>query len=204
MTELRRAIGFLNYYRAFIKNFAELAAPLNEKRSLKGECVWTKEMGESFQKLKEAFRSGPVRAYPRFQEGGPPFRLTTDFSGTALSAVLSQEQDGVERFIGATGRKTTAGERNYPSHKGELAAAIAGIRRYEHILKYTPFELYTDSSYLKHLRTLKNPKGILAHWLEELQQYLFRVIHKPGRSNLNADALSRSSHLPAATQEERG
>jgi len=113
VTELRRAIGFLNYYRAFIKNFAELAAPLNEKRSLKGEFVWTKEMDESFWKLKQAFRSGPVRAYPRFKEGGPPFRLTTDFSGTALSAVLSQKQDGMERFIGATGRKTTSGERNY-------------------------------------------------------------------------------------------
>ena len=82
-------------------------------------------MDESFRKLKQAFK-----AYPWFQEGGPPFRLTTDFSGTALSAVLSQEQDGVERFIRATGRKTTSGERNYPSHKGELAAAIAGIRRY--------------------------------------------------------------------------
>ena len=98
VTELRRAIEFLNYYGAFIKNFVELAAPLNEKRSLKGEFVWTKEMDESFRKLKEAFRSGPVRAYLRFQEGGPPFHLTTDFSGTALSAVLSQEQDGVERY----------------------------------------------------------------------------------------------------------
>ena len=133
-------------------------------------------MEDSFQKLKEAFQKGPVRAYPVFKEGGLPFRLTTDFSGTALSAVLSQEQDGVERFIGAAGRKTTVGERNYPSHKGELSAAIMGIRRYEHILKFAPFELYTDSSYLKHLKTLKNPKGILARWLEELQQYSFRVM----------------------------
>ena len=202
VTELRSAIRFLNYYRAFIKNFAELAAPLNEKRSHNGEFVWTKEMDESFRKLKQAFKSGPVRAYPWFQEGGPPFRLTTDFSGTALSAVLSQDQDGVERFIGATGRKTTSGERNYQSHKGELAAAIAGIRRYEHILKFAPFELYTDSSYLKLLKTLKNPKGLLARWLEELQQYSFRVIHKLGRSNLNADALSRSNHLPDPSQEE--
>ena len=202
VVELRRAIGFLNYYRNFIQGFSELAAPLNEKRSLKGDFQWTKSMEDSFQKLKEAFKKGPVRAYPVFKEGGPPFKLTTDFSGTALSAVLSQEQDGVERFIGAAGRKTTVGERNYPSHKGELSAAIMGIRRYEHILKYAPFELYTDSSYLKHLKTLKNPKGILARWLEELQQYSFRVIHKPGRNNVNADALSRSHHLPPASKEE--
>ena len=52
------------------------------------------------------------------------------------------------------------------------------------------------------MKTLKNPKGLLAHWLEELQQYSFRVIHKPGRSNLNADALSRSNHLPDPSQEE--
>lgn len=96
----------------------------------------------------------------------------------------------------------TAGEKNYLSHKGELSAAIMGFRRCVHILKWAQFELYTDSSCLKHLRTLKNPKGILARWLEELQQYNFRVIQKPGRSNLNADALSRCTHLPAPSQEE--
>ena len=42
----------------------------------------------------------------------------------------------------------------------------------------------------------------MARWLVELQQYAFRVIHKPGRSDLNADALSRSNHLPAPSQEE--
>ena len=52
------------------------------------------------------------------------------------------------------------------------------------------------------MRTLKNLKGILARWLEEIQQYNFQVIHKPGRSNINVDALSHSTHLPAASQEE--
>ena len=38
--------------------------------------------------------------------------------------------------------------------------------------------------------------------LEEIQQYNFQVIHKPGCSNINVDALSLSTHLPAASQEE--
>lgn len=48
VTELCRAVGFLNYYWSFIKKFTELAAPLNEKRNSKGKFVWTSEMDRSF------------------------------------------------------------------------------------------------------------------------------------------------------------
>ena len=37
-------------------------------------------------------------------------------------------QEGKERMIAATERKTTQYERNYPSHKGELSAIIYGLK----------------------------------------------------------------------------
>ena len=47
-------------------------------------------MTESMEKLKKAFKEGPMRAYPIFGEGEDhqPFILTTDYSGKAISAVL--------------------------------------------------------------------------------------------------------------------
>ena len=39
-------------------------------------------------------------------------------------------------------------------------------------------------------------------WYESLAVYNFTVTHKKGVENKNADALSRSEHLPEPTQEE--
>jgi hypothetical protein len=37
----------------------------------------------------------------------------------------------------------------------------------------------------------KVPKGRRARWVMELQQYDFEVVHRSGKENKNADALSR-------------
>jgi hypothetical protein len=44
---------------------------------------------------------------------------------------------------------------------------------------------------LKTLKSAKLPKGRRARWIDELQQYDFEVIHRAGKENKNADALSR-------------
>ena len=77
-----------------------------------------------------------------------------------------------------------------------------GLRKFEHILRFRKFRIYTDASSLKYLYNLKNPKGIMARWLLELQTYDFEVIHKPGKLNGNADKLSRCNHLPPCSEEE--
>ena len=106
-------------------------------------------------------------------------------------------------MISANGRRTTSFERNYASHKGELAAIIYGLRKYEHILRYRPFIIRTDSGALKYLQTMKDPRGITARWLHLIQTYDFQVVHLPGKQNQAADALSRSNHMnPASAEEE--
>ena len=65
-------------------------------------------MEENFRILKLKFQGAPIRAVPDF-EGTEPFELTTDFSDKAISAILSQRQGGVERFIGVAARKCTSG-----------------------------------------------------------------------------------------------
>ena len=50
------------------------------------------------------FVAASCRAPPDFDLGAQPFILTIDFSKKAVGAVLSQEQKGVERFLGVKGR----------------------------------------------------------------------------------------------------
>ena len=51
---------------------------------------------EAFENLKTKLCTTPVLAYPNFDL---PFILTTDASKVAVAAILTQEQDGIERPI---------------------------------------------------------------------------------------------------------
>ena len=108
---------------------------------------------------------------------------------------MGHVHEGQERMIGTAGRKTTTGEANYPSMKVQLAAIVFGLRKYEHILRFRKFIINTDSGSLKYLQNIKNPKGMLYRWLMEIQSYDFEIRHRPGKLNLNADALSRYSYM---------
>ena len=198
--EMTSFLGFCGYYRMFIPRFSEMTCEMNSQRKNK-YLEWSKSMEEDFEKLKDAFKNGDIRAYPDY-ESEEPFLLTTDFSAKALGAILSQVQNGKERFLGCAGRKTTRYEANYHSMKGELAAVVFGCRKFEHILKFKKFKLITDSAALKFLHSSKNSRGVIFRWMVELSDYNFDVEHKKGSLNKNADALSRSTHLPDPTDEQ--
>ena len=200
VVELNCMLGFFNYYRSFIPGFAELTREMNaQKRVMK--LVWTETMEKNLKILKEKFNKYPIRSTPKF-DNGKPFILTTDFSSKAISAILSQEQQHQERFIAATGRKTTDAESRYPAWKGECLAIIVGLRKFHSILSYKQFVIYTDNKALTFFKSLKKYNGMMARWLEELSGYDFEIIHCPGKDNLNADALSRCNHLPEPSDED--
>ena len=115
--------------------------------------------------------------------------LPTDLSSLNIAGVLSQKQEGVERFLGCWEQKCNRYERHYSSAKGELFALVKCMKKWEHILKYRPpFLVYTDAASLKYIVNLKSEETKFQHWYSELAQYEFIVIHKKGSENINADA----------------
>ena len=70
-----------------------------------------------------------------------------------------------------------------------------GVRKFHQMLIGREFVAITDHAALKHLSTLKDPRGIAARWIEELQGYQFKVQHKAGLQNSNADGLNRAPQL---------
>ena len=198
--ELNTFLGFAGYYRTFIAEFSKLTNEMNAmKKGTKLE--WNDEVEKKFKLLKEEFSKKPVRGYPDYSSD-EPFQVAVDFSKENVAGILSQVQEGQERFIAAVGRKTTKYESNYHSCKGELAAIIYSLRKFEHILKFKKFVLWTDSKALTYLQTMKKLTGIYFRWLSEIQSFDFDVYHRPGKENTNADAVSRSSHLEYPTKEE--
>ena len=79
--------------------------------------LWNEEIEQDFMGLKEAFTKGGIQAFPDFGIENL-FILTTDWNQENIPGVLSQVQNGEERFLGRWGRKCNKYERNYPSYKG--------------------------------------------------------------------------------------
>ena len=199
--ELNTFLGFTGYYHSFIADYSVLTNEMNSAKTAE-KFEWTPTMDRKFTELKKRFAERPIRAYPDYEEKAEPFQLHVDFSCENVGAVLSQVQDGQERLIRVAGRKTTRYKKNYHSTKGELAAVLYGLRKFEHILRFKKFLLWTDNSSITWLQTAKWPRGIIFRWLSELQSFGFDIQHKPGKANVSADALSRSQHMDPPTKEE--
>ena len=149
---------------------------------------WTPAADAAFRELKEALAKVPVLGYPTPDDH---FVVDTDASLSGVGAVLSQLQEGQERVISYYSTSLSKAEKNYCATRRELLAVIKAIRRFHPYLYGRPFTLRTDHAALRWLLNFRCPDGQIARWLEELQQYNFKVEHRPGLKHINADALSR-------------
>ena len=203
--DLASFLGLASYYSTFIPHFSELTAPLHTLKRSETIEQWPAQCEANFYTLRDHFKGPLIRAAPQWDKlSENPFILTTDWSSEAMGYSLSQMQGGAERLIAAAGRKCTKGESHYPSYKGELAALVSAIKRFEPYLSLTKFVVRTDASALKWLATMRSGEAIISRWHQVLAQYSFTVEHVPGKFNVVADALSRSPdlHGPDSAQPE--
>src|SRR5947207_1198521 len=148
---------------------------------------WTPKQQTAFDRLKERLIKALILQYPNFDD---PFVIYTDASINGLGAVLSQKREGKEIVITYASRSTNKAEANYSITDLECLAVVWAIRHFHHYLA-NHFTVVTDHSALKWLQTSKMPKGRRARWIMELQQHNFTIEHRSGKTNANADALSR-------------
>jgi hypothetical protein len=185
---LQSFLGLTNYYSQFIRNYAEICAPFYRLLRKDVEWDWNDACEKSFVLLKEALVASPVLRFPDFTK---PFVLYCDASMLAIGAVLGQH-DPVGEYVCAYISRTLKGaEVNYGITEKECLAVLYAIRYFRHYLMGAHFTVVTDHAALKWLMTIQDPTGRLARWSLLLQDFAFDVVHRPGNSHTNADALSR-------------
>ena len=188
LRQSRAFVGLCQYYRRFVPKFSEIAAPLHALTKKNAKFVWTSQCQVAFVKLKEALVGASVLALPT-EEGH--FILDCDASDSAIGAVLSQVQAGVERPICYASQLYNKHEQNYNVTRKELLAVVTFVKKFRQYLLGQPFQIRTDHAALQWLKKTPEPIGQQARWLEILEEYDYRVMHRPGKNHCNADALSR-------------
>ena len=188
LRQSRAFVGLCQYYRRFVPQFSEKAAPLHALTKKCAKFVWTAECQHSFDILKTALIGAEVLALPK-EEG--QYILDCDASDHSIGGVLSQIQDGVERPICYGSQLFNKHERNYNVTRKELLAIITFVRKYRQYLLGRPFVIRTDHAALQWLKKTPSPIGQQARWLEILEEFDYSVQHRAGAKHSNADALSR-------------
>ena len=90
--------------------------------------------------------------------------------------------------------KLCAAEYNYPAHERKLLALLRALTYWRSYLWGARIKAYTDSTFVKYLRTceLNSPRQV--RWVSLIESYNVEFTHIPGTTNTAADALSRLDH----------
>jgi len=188
--EIKQFLGLVGYYRKFIKDFSKIAKPLTKLLQKSTTFVWTNEQQHSFESLKNKLISQPVLAYPDWNK---PFILTTDASNEAIGAILSQGIIGRDKPLAFASRTLNKAETRYSTTEKELLAIVWATKHFRQYLYGRKFKIVTDHKPLIWLMNVKDPNSRLMRWRLKLEEFDYETVYKSGKTNTNADALSRIS-----------
>ena len=130
---------------------------------------WGESQKEAFQDLKDALSSTPVLTLPDPESG-------------KLKPIVFES------------RTLTDIEQRYPIRDKELLAIIYALTKWRHYLLNMPFTMVTDHESLHYLKTMPILTPRLARWLDFIEEFDMKVIYRPGKENVVADALSRQEY----------
>ena len=121
VSQVRNFLGFANYFRILVCQYAELAKPLDQITGRHRVFSWNEERQQAFEDIKSALITAPVL---HLSDVSKPFGIHTDASDMALGAVLLQEYDDNWQTVAYASRKLTPAEKNYTIMERETLAVV--------------------------------------------------------------------------------
>jgi hypothetical protein len=120
-----------------------------------------------------------------------PICVTTDASGYAIGAILSQGKLGQDKPIAYASRTLNKAELNYATVEKELLAVVWACKHFRPYLLGRKFQIVTDHKGLIWIFNVKDPSSRLMRWKLLVEEYDYEIQYRAGNRNCNADSLSR-------------
>ena len=125
--EVHLFVGFCNFYRQFIRNFSNIARPLNSFIKKDMPFAWTNECKQTFQELKNWVCENPILCY---------FDLTkqcfveTDSSNYVNVSMLSQiEDDSLLHSVAYFSKRMAPAKCHYEIYDKELLTIFCCFKK---------------------------------------------------------------------------
>lgn len=190
--QLKGFLGLANYFRSNVRNYSDLACPLNRVlHNYKPYKIiqWTDELINSFNQIKEAINNCPQLWFMEPVGIDTPIFLQTDASNYGIGAYLFQRVNGVEHPIAILSKGLSKTELKWSTIEKEQYAIFFSLCKLDHLLRDVHFTLQTDHKNLTLLNT--DPRDKVQRWRLAIQYFDFDVEHIEGKLNIVADGLSR-------------
>jgi hypothetical protein len=154
LKEVRAFIGFANFYRRFIQDFATLARPLHDLTKKDIPWQWHPEQQQAFDALKQWFCEEPIL---KVYDPELPTRMEVDASGFATGSILSQKgEDGLWHPVAYRSDSMSKEEHNYEIYDREMLGLIRALEDWHHFLEGIDFEVITDHKNMEWWSTMRD------------------------------------------------
>src|SRR3989338_5330656 len=215
-------LGFTNYYRRFIKDFANISSGLYSlvaKFAKNTPIVLEGHYLVAFESLKKCFACAPLLHYvdpqktfilfpdtSEYATGACLFQIADDSAIENISSLIKSRDKSFMDFLSPVGfysRKLIKSELNYGPYDRELLGIIASLRHWRPWLSSTfkPLLIYSDHSNLLHFSDLRLLSRRQARWSEFLSQFNFKICHCPG-AVMPAEPISRLEDFSLSDEEK--
>ena len=190
---LASALGLGAFLRDHIRNYAEIAAPLEAIKNQK-VITWTPTLIAHWDLWKYAFSRAPILKFPDLSKR---FVLAVDASQTGIGGILYQPDDDKHtitptNIVAICSKQLNDTQKRYPVYKKELWGMIYSLRKFHTFLwGRTDVTVLTDHKPLIHILNQRNLSVALQQWLDVLLDYSLNIEYRPGVLHVIPDALSR-------------
>ena len=160
---VRSFLGLANFYRRFIKDYAQAAHPLNDLTKKDQAFEWKKSQQKVFDTLKQRITTAPILTFPDIDK---QFCLETDASDFTTGAVLSILIDDKWHHIVYSSQCMLPEECNYPIADKEMLSVIQSLEEWRHYLEGAnlQFEIWNDHANLQWFMKRQDLNHRQARW----------------------------------------
>lgn len=191
--DVRKMMGFFNYFRSFVPSFAETAKVITDltQKHMSTRVKWEEKHQLALDKLKLDLQKS-VQHPLHSVEYGKDFGLLVDASATAVGGCLIQwNEEGTERPLAFASMKLSPTQSRWATIEREAFAVIWALRKYRSWIFRSKVTVFSDHNPLAYLTESAPKSAKLARWALALQEFDLTFRYRPARQNAAADFLSR-------------